>query len=158
VTSGCEGPLCQQTANDLVVYRPERGVGQARTPCPTHRDAFTARNQDARIQVFPLADGTHNYFTHGDGTHIATCRLGYASLAPARDLHTGTVREHTSSQTRTSRRERTDERIRLRTVAPRGRAAEQLHLLIEGTLVMGATQDGSHPARAARALAATVLG
>ena len=37
-------------------------------------------------------------------------------------------------------------------------AAEQLHLLIEGTLVMGATQDGRHPARAARALAATVLG
>jgi AcrR family transcriptional regulator len=38
------------------------------------------------------------------------------------------------------------------------RAAEQLHLLIEGTLVMGATHDGRHPARAARALAATVLG
>ncbi|MBK1787571.1 hypothetical protein [Prauserella cavernicola] len=38
------------------------------------------------------------------------------------------------------------------------RGAEQLHLLIEGTLVMGATQDGSHPARAARELAAVVLG
>jgi len=38
------------------------------------------------------------------------------------------------------------------------RAAEQLHLLIEGTLVMGATQDGQHPARAARNLAAIVLG
>ena len=38
------------------------------------------------------------------------------------------------------------------------RAAEQLHLLIEGTLVMGATQDGQHPARAARALAAVILG
>jgi AcrR family transcriptional regulator len=38
------------------------------------------------------------------------------------------------------------------------RAAEQLHLLIEGTLVMGATQDGGHPARTARDLAATVLG
>jgi len=40
-------------------------------------------------------------------------------------------------------------------------AAEQLHLLIEGTLVMGATQDGEtdrqHPARAARALAAAIL-
>ncbi len=38
------------------------------------------------------------------------------------------------------------------------RAAEQLHLLIEGTLVMGATQDGQHPARGARVLAAAVLG
>ena len=36
-------------------------------------------------------------------------------------------------------------------------AAEQLHLLIEGTLVRGAGQDGRHPARAARALAALVL-
>lgn len=38
------------------------------------------------------------------------------------------------------------------------RAAEQLHLLIEGTLVAGATQSGEHPARAARELAATVIG
>ena len=37
------------------------------------------------------------------------------------------------------------------------RAAEQLHLLIEGTLVMGATQDGHHSAWAARDLAAVVL-
>lgn len=37
------------------------------------------------------------------------------------------------------------------------RAAEQLHLLIEGTLVRGASQDGRHPARAARELAALVL-
>jgi len=37
------------------------------------------------------------------------------------------------------------------------RAAEQLHLLIEGTLVMGATQDDRHPARVARDLAAVVL-
>lgn len=36
-------------------------------------------------------------------------------------------------------------------------AAEQLHLLIEGTLVMGATQDAQHPARAARELAAALL-
>lgn len=36
-------------------------------------------------------------------------------------------------------------------------AAGQLHLLIEGTLVMGATQDHQHPARAARDLAAVVL-
>lgn len=35
--------------------------------------------------------------------------------------------------------------------------AEQLHLLIEGTLVMGATQNQQHPARAARNLAAIVL-
>jgi AcrR family transcriptional regulator len=38
------------------------------------------------------------------------------------------------------------------------RAAEQLHLLIEGSLVMGATQDDRHPARSARDLAAIVLG
>ena len=38
------------------------------------------------------------------------------------------------------------------------RAAERLHLLIEGALVMGATQDGQHPALAARDLAAVVLG
>ena len=37
-------------------------------------------------------------------------------------------------------------------------AAEQLHLLIEGTLVMGATQNDQRPARAARDLAAIVLG
>jgi len=37
------------------------------------------------------------------------------------------------------------------------RAAEQLHLLIEGTLVMGATQDNQHPGHAARDLAAIVL-
>jgi AcrR family transcriptional regulator len=37
------------------------------------------------------------------------------------------------------------------------RAAQQLHLLIEGTLVMGATQDGDHPGHAARALATIVL-
>ena len=37
-------------------------------------------------------------------------------------------------------------------------AAEQLHLLIEGTLVMGATHDDAHPARAARDLAAAILG
>jgi AcrR family transcriptional regulator len=36
-------------------------------------------------------------------------------------------------------------------------AAEQLHLLIEGALVMGATQDQEHPALVARDLAATVL-
>ncbi|TCC57671.1 TetR/AcrR family transcriptional regulator [Kribbella pittospori] len=37
------------------------------------------------------------------------------------------------------------------------RAAEQLHLLIEGTLVVGATQDGRHLGRAARDLAVVVL-
>jgi AcrR family transcriptional regulator len=37
------------------------------------------------------------------------------------------------------------------------RAAEQLHLLIEGTLVMGATQDSHAAGRAARDLAALVL-
>jgi AcrR family transcriptional regulator len=37
------------------------------------------------------------------------------------------------------------------------RAAEQLHLLIEGALVMGATQDDQHPARVARDFAAAVL-
>jgi AcrR family transcriptional regulator len=37
-------------------------------------------------------------------------------------------------------------------------AAEQLHLLIEGSLVMGATHDNQHPARSARDLAAIVLG
>ncbi len=36
-------------------------------------------------------------------------------------------------------------------------AAEQLHLLIEGTLVMGATHEGQHPAHAARDLAAIIL-
>ncbi len=36
-------------------------------------------------------------------------------------------------------------------------AAEQLHLLIEGTLVAGATQGGEHSARVARELAAAVL-
>jgi AcrR family transcriptional regulator len=38
------------------------------------------------------------------------------------------------------------------------RAAEQLHLLIEGALVAGATQHKEHPARAARDLAALVIG
>ena len=38
------------------------------------------------------------------------------------------------------------------------RAAEQLHLLIEGTLVVGATRSKEHPARAARELAAVVIG
>jgi AcrR family transcriptional regulator len=37
------------------------------------------------------------------------------------------------------------------------RVAEQLHLLIEGTLVMGATQHGRRPAHVARDLAANVL-
>lgn len=37
------------------------------------------------------------------------------------------------------------------------RGAEQLHLLIEGTLVMGAAHDGHHPGRAARDLAAAVF-
>ncbi len=37
-------------------------------------------------------------------------------------------------------------------------AAEQLHLVIEGVLVVGATQDGQHPARAARELADVALG
>jgi AcrR family transcriptional regulator len=37
-------------------------------------------------------------------------------------------------------------------------AAEQLHLLIEGTLVMGATENGAHPARAARDLAVAIVG
>ncbi len=37
------------------------------------------------------------------------------------------------------------------------RAAEQLHLLIEGTLVMGSTRGDQHPARAARDLAETLL-
>lgn len=36
-------------------------------------------------------------------------------------------------------------------------AAERLHLLIEGTLVMGATHDADHPGRTARDLAANVL-
>lgn len=38
-----------------------------------------------------------------------------------------------------------------------GSAAEQLHLLIEGTLVMGATHDAAHPGRAARELAAAII-
>ena len=38
------------------------------------------------------------------------------------------------------------------------RAAEQLHLLIEGSLVMGTAHDSAHPARVARDLAATILG
>jgi AcrR family transcriptional regulator len=38
------------------------------------------------------------------------------------------------------------------------RAAEQLHLLIEGTLVRGSSQAGRRQARAARDLAALVLG
>lgn len=37
-------------------------------------------------------------------------------------------------------------------------AAGQLHLLIEGVLVVGATGSSEHPARAARAMAATILG
>jgi AcrR family transcriptional regulator len=37
------------------------------------------------------------------------------------------------------------------------RTAEQLHLLIEGTLVMGATHDTQHPARTARTLAEAIL-
>lgn len=37
------------------------------------------------------------------------------------------------------------------------RAAEQLHVLIEGTLVRGASRDSRHPGRAARDLAALVL-
>lgn len=37
-------------------------------------------------------------------------------------------------------------------------AADRLHLLIEGTLVMGATQGARRPALAARELAAAVLG
>lgn len=37
------------------------------------------------------------------------------------------------------------------------RVAEQLHLLIEGALVMGATHDGQQPALAARAMAASLL-
>jgi AcrR family transcriptional regulator len=36
-------------------------------------------------------------------------------------------------------------------------AAAQLHLLIEGTLVMGATHDSTHPGRAAREIAAAIL-
>lgn len=38
-----------------------------------------------------------------------------------------------------------------------GPAAEQLHLLIEGALVRGASQDGHRPALAARDLAVLVL-
>jgi AcrR family transcriptional regulator len=38
------------------------------------------------------------------------------------------------------------------------RAADQLRLLIEGTLMMGATPDDRQPARAVRDLAAFVLG
>ncbi|GAA5021068.1 hypothetical protein [Actinopolymorpha pittospori] len=37
-------------------------------------------------------------------------------------------------------------------------AADQLHLLIEGTLMMGAPQDDRHPARAAHDLATLALG
>lgn len=37
------------------------------------------------------------------------------------------------------------------------RAAEQIHLLIEGTLVMGATTDAEHPARTARDVAEAIL-
>jgi AcrR family transcriptional regulator len=37
-------------------------------------------------------------------------------------------------------------------------AAEQLHLLIEGVLVVGSTQEGQHPGRAARELAAVIIG
>jgi hypothetical protein len=74
VTTGCEGPLCRQAADHLVVYWPERGVPQVRALCPEHREAFTARNEGAIMRVFALADGTHSYFAHGDGTQIATCR------------------------------------------------------------------------------------
>jgi hypothetical protein len=79
VVTWCEGPLCRQVAEDLVVFRPPSRVAIVRALCPTHRDAFTtrdhsSRNEDTPIEVFPLADGTHTYFMHGDGTEIATCK------------------------------------------------------------------------------------
>jgi hypothetical protein len=76
VTTPCEGPLCRRTAQDLVVFRPPSRVAIVRALCPTHRDELTARTPDSAvgIEVFALADDTHAYFMHGDGTEIATCR------------------------------------------------------------------------------------
>jgi hypothetical protein len=50
VTTSCEGPLCRQTADDLVVYRPPARVAIVRALRPTHRDAFTARHQGDSIE------------------------------------------------------------------------------------------------------------
>jgi AcrR family transcriptional regulator len=49
-----------------------------------------------------------------------------------------------------------DELVRLGHPEP-SRAAEQLHLLIEGALATGATRPNARPARIARALAARIL-
>jgi hypothetical protein len=72
VTTGCDGPLCRQSAEHPVVFRPPSSVAQVRVLCSTHRDAFIARNPSAAVQAFPFAEGTHNYFVDGESRGAAT--------------------------------------------------------------------------------------
>jgi AcrR family transcriptional regulator len=114
-------------------------------------EAALASADDPRSRLLGLFDRLDELVSNAD---FRGCRYFAADLAYA-------VADH-PAHAETNRFRQRLRGILLRELTALGhanpeQAAEQLHLLIEGTLVMGATRDGPHPARAARELAAAIL-
>jgi AcrR family transcriptional regulator len=115
-------------------------------------DAALAGATEPRARLLGLFDRLDELVSNPD---FRGCRYFATDLAFADPSHP--AHAETEAFRRRLRELLTRELVALGHADPE-RAAEQLHLLIEGTLVMGATQDGEHPARAARNLAAVILG
>lgn len=114
-------------------------------------ESALARATEPRARLLGLFDRLDELVSNAD---FRGCRYFASDLAlvdPRHPAHT-----ETAEFRRRLRELLVRELVALGHANPEG-AAEQLHLLIEGTLVMGATQDGQHPARVARDLAAGVL-
>jgi len=114
-------------------------------------DEALARGKDPRSRILGLFDQLDDLVSDAD---FRGCRYLATDLAFADPSHP--AHAETTAYRRRIRALLVRELQALGHAQPE-RAAEQLHLLIEGSLVMGATHDGEHPARAARDLAAVIL-
>jgi AcrR family transcriptional regulator len=115
-------------------------------------DAALAGDADPRTRILGMFDRLDELVSD---PAFRGCRYFAADLAFADPEHPAHAETATFRRRLRARLKR--ELEALGSPDPDG-VAEQLHLLIEGTLVTGATRDGRRPARVARDLAAIVLG
>jgi AcrR family transcriptional regulator len=114
-------------------------------------EAALAGSADPRESLLGLFDRLDELVTSAG---FRGCRYFAADLALAEPDHAA----HAETEAfRKRRRGLLVERLEALGHPDPGQGAEQLQLLIEGTLVMGATNSGEHPARVARQIAATIL-
>jgi AcrR family transcriptional regulator len=114
-------------------------------------EAALAGHTEPRARLLGLFDRLDELVSDPD---FRGCRYFASDLAFAEPAHP--AHEETAAYRRRIRALLVRELEALGHARPE-HAAEQLHLLIEGALVAGATQGGAHPARVARELAADVL-